>query len=208
MNRKHPAYLPQSNQDGFILLEFLISTLLLVLVSASIFQVMASTQQSAVYQNQVQTALQNSRTALEFVERCIRQAGNNPRKAVFQAVEIASATEVRLRSDLTGAAAGNPNMGDPDGDVLDAGEDVTVRYISAGRRLELVPAGQAAQTIADNITGFSLLYFDAAGNATVVGANVRKVRITVTASTNVPDPKTGKPFSIRTATDVQIVPRI
>lgn len=197
----------EHGEGGFSIVEFLLSTLLLVVISASIFQVMASTQESASYQNQVQTALQNSRTAMEFVERCIRQAGNNPRKAVFQAVEITDATQVRLRSDLTGAAAGNPNMGDPDGDVLDTGEDVIIRYVSAGRRIEFQPNGQQAQTIADNITAFSLQYFDATGNVTTVGANVRKIRISVTASTTIPDPRTRRPFSVGTTADVQIVPR-
>ncbi len=75
--------------------------------------------------------MENTRVAMGTLERYIVQAGNNPRSAAFAPVTITSATQVRLCSDLTGSAGGN--QGDPDGDILDANEDVTIRYNATGR---------------------------------------------------------------------------
>jgi type II secretory pathway pseudopilin PulG len=208
MKTRHegPAASP-APEGGFSIVEFLVSTLVLLAISAATFTMLARTQRASVYQTEVQAVLENSRIAMETAERLIRQAGNDPLNTGFAGVTITDATHVRLRSDLTGAAAGNPDKGDPDGDTNDSGEDVTLQYNSGTSSVEIVPNGGSAQPIANYITNFSMQYFDANGTATSDGTAVRRVRISLTAGTTLAHPQTGKTYSLQVASDVQLTTR-
>jgi hypothetical protein len=191
--------------EAFCLAEFLISALVLLLISAVVFSILTETQKAAGYQTEVQAVLDNTRLALISLERHIRQAGNDPHGAGFEGIAITNATEVRLRSDLTGSGGpGNPDKGDPDGDTDDAGEDVTIRYNAAARSIELVPAGGSAQTVAESISAFSLQYYDGTGATTNLGAAVRKVNLSVTGSTKVPNPQTHQVYGVLLTSDVRV----
>jgi len=196
-------------ESGFSLAEFLLSTCILLIVASAVFAMLAQTQRAASYQAEVQAVMDNSRTAIDTVERLIRQAGNDPGQTGVVGLEIAGPTQLRVRSDLTGSAAGsgNPDKGDPDGDVGDAGEDVVIRYNATDRAVELVPNGGGAQAIANYIAAFNMQYFDAAGSATMAGADVRKVKVTLTASTTLRDPQTKQIFGMQQSKDIQIVNR-
>jgi Tfp pilus assembly protein PilW len=207
---RKPASSPKVHMEsGFSLVEFLISTLVLLLLSAAVFGMLAQTQHAAGFQAEVQAVLENTRLAMNTVDGYLRQAGNDPRGAGFQGLTIVSATEVRVRSDLTGSASasGLPDKGDPDSDTTDANEDVTVRYSAGSSTLEIVPNGGVAQPVADHISAFSMQYFDAAGASTTVGANVRKVQLTITGTTALPDPQTRQPFSMRLTSDILVCTR-
>ncbi len=197
--------------DGFSLVEFLLSSLILLVVSMSVFGVLTNIQRSSSYQTEVQAVLDNTRTAMDAVTHILMQAGNDPLKLGFDGVTITSATEVQIRSDLTGSAgAGNPDKGDPDGDTSDAGEDVTIRYNATARTIELVPAGGSAQTLAANISAFSMHYFDVAGGAvTATGPapTVRRINVAVTGASTLPDPQTRQVFSVQMTSDVQLATR-
>jgi type II secretory pathway component PulJ len=197
------------SQSGFSLVEFLVATLILMTISASVFKMLADTQRAASYQTEVQAVLENTRLAMDTLERIIRQAANNPHKAAFAGVTITSATEARFCADLTGSGstAGQPDKGDPDGDIADAGEDITVRYDAAGRSLQLVIGGNA-QPFASYIGAFNMQYLDANGVTTAVGANVRKIRVTVTGASTLRNPQTGQIFSMRQSSDIELAARV
>ncbi len=192
---------------GFSLVEFLLASLILLLVSMGVFGVMASVQRSSSYQTEVQAVLDNTRIAMDTVSHILEQAGNDPKGSGFPGVTITSATQVRVRSDLTGSAGANSDKGDPDGDTLDSGEDLTIQYNSSTRSIELLPGGGGAQAIATNIAAFSMRYFDATGAPTSVGADVRKVTVTLTGASILPDPETKQVFSQRVTSDVQLATR-
>jgi len=194
-------------EAGFSIVEFLISTLITLSVCAAVFTILADTQRTASYQTEVQTTLENTRLAMDTIERYISQAGNDPLKVGFAGVTITSATQVRLRSDLTGSATGNSDKGDPDGDTSDSGEDVTIQYNSGARSIEIVPGGGSAQPIATYISDFSMQYFDATGPATTDGNAVHKVRVSITGATTLPNPKTGQIFSQQLSSDVSLPTR-
>jgi hypothetical protein len=144
---------------------------------------------------------------MDTLDRIVRQAGNNPTKAAFQGVAITSSTEARFCADLTGSAPGQPDKGDPDGDILDAGEDVIIRYDAAARELRLVTGG-STQPLASYIGAFDMQYFDANGAVTTAGANVRRVRVTVTGASTLPNPQTGHFFTMRQTSDIELAARI
>jgi Tfp pilus assembly protein PilW len=193
------------DQSGFCLAEFLIASFVLLLLSAAVFSLLAESQRAASYQTEVQAVLDNTRMAMETVERYIRQAGNDPHNVGVVGITITSAAEVRIMSDLTGSAGpSNPDKGDPDGDTLDAGEDVTIRYNAAARSIEVVPNGGSAQAIANNISAFTMECYDANGAITALGADVRKIKVSISGASTMPNPQTGQTYGIILASDIQI----
>jgi Tfp pilus assembly protein PilW len=190
------------DDSGFSLVEFVISSAILLIICASIFALLAETQRSAGYQGEVQSVLENTRLALETVERFIRQAGNDPVGTGVSSLTIMSSSEIRLRSDLTGSAGAD--KGDPDGDTSDSGEDVTIRYDGSARSLELIPHPGSAQAIANYISAFSMQYYDSGGAATLMGGEVRRIRIDITGATTLPSPQTREIFSLQLTSEVQL----
>jgi len=190
-------------ESGFALAEFLISTVIVLGLSAGVFTMLTNVLSTSGYQTEVLSVMENTRVAMSTIERYIVQAGNDPRSLGFAPVTITSSTQVQLCSDLTGSAGGN--QGDPDRDILDANEDVTIRYNSTGRSIELVARDGTVQTLARYISGFSLAYFDRNGAATTVGADVRTIRITINGTSAVANPRTRKTFGL-TLTGVATLP--
>ena len=196
------------HDPGFGLAEFLISSGILLVIAAAVFGMLAETQRAAGYQNEVHAVLQNTRMAMSGLERYIRHAGNDPRSTGVLGVTVVGPTEIRLRTDITGlAGVGNPDKGDPDGDTDDAEEDVTIRYNSTNRSIEITPKGGTPQAVANNISALSITCYDAAGAVTINGADVRRVRVSLTGTSAVPNPQTGPSFSQQLSSDIQLSAR-
>ena len=195
----------QNNQAGFTLTEFMISAVILFIASAALFSVLAEIQHAAGYQTEVQSVLNNTQIAMQIVQRYIRQAGNDPLGCGVVGITIISSEEMRIRSDLTGSAGpGNPDKGDPDGDTEDSGENVTIRYNNKTRSLEVIPEGGAAQIVAGYISGLNFRYYSADGGAAVTGAEVRKIGISISGASLLPDPKTHQVFGVQLNSEMQI----
>jgi type II secretory pathway component PulJ len=191
--------------SGFSLLELLLASVIFFVVSASLFGVIGTIQKSAAYQAEVQAVIDNTRIAMELVERHIRQAGNDPTNSGLTAMTLISPTEVRIQADLTGSAgAANPDKGDPDGDIRDSGEDVVIRYNPSARTIETGPYGGTAQAIANYISAFSMQYYDASGSPTAAGAEVRKVAVLIEGATTLPDPQTQKVFGLQLSSSIDL----
>ena len=196
----------RSDQAGFALVELMMATLILLVISSAVFTLLSDIQKSAGYQSEVQTVLNNTRIALRIAEQYIRQAGNDPLDSGYPGIDIVSATEVRIRSDRTGSAgAGKPNKGDPDGDVDDSGENVTIRYNRKAMSLEIVPDGGPAQIVASHISALSMQYYNGEGEVAASGEEVRKIIVTVSGSTLLPHPDTGRPFGLELSTSIRIL---
>ncbi len=195
------------DESGFTLAEFLLASSILLIISASVFTMLGQTQRAASFQTEVQGVLDNTRIAMDTIEHVVRQAGNDPRSAGFEGLTIVG-SDLRVRSDLTGSAGPTyPDKGDPDGDTTDSGEDVTIHFNSTNGTIEVTPNGASAQPIASYISGFSMQFFDAAGASTTVGSAIRRVAVTITGRSRVPDPQTGEFFSTQLRSDVQIANR-
>ena len=194
------------NESGFSLTEFTVAAVILLVLSIVVFSTLNKIQCAAVHQADIQAVLDNTRIALQVVERCIRQSGNDPFHNGFDAISVVSSTEVRIRSDITGSAGpGNPNKGDPDGDINDSGEDLTIRYNNNKRRIEMISRNGPAQIIADNIAGFSLQYFDTEGNETHTGKDVRRIKVTISGSAVQKDMQTEELFGVQMESTTRIL---
>ena len=210
MNPRSPATAPGpafNDSDGFTLMEVLIASTILLIISIPLFRSLNSIQKAASEQAEIQQIQDNVRMALQAVTRFVRQAGNDPHGAGFEAVSPVSATEIRVRSDLTGSQApGNPNRGDPDGDIMDSGEDILIRYNDSRERLEMVRGGGTVQIVADHISGFALEYLDAQGKPVPDGTNVRSIRINIIGTTDRTTAPERTPLSLERTGSVRILP--
>ncbi len=189
---------------GFSLIEFMLSSLILFVVGGSVWGILNQTQRTAGYQVEIQAVLEGTRYSMMTVERILEQAGNDPLNVGFPGISDMSATHVRVRADLTGSAGNgtpsDPDKGDPDGDTMDSGEDVTVNFDAHAGTIQI-----NGQPIASNITAFSLQYFDKTGGAAAASDQVTRIRITLSGRSPSADPQTGKTFSIQLASDIQLL---
>jgi prepilin-type N-terminal cleavage/methylation domain-containing protein len=196
----------QNGQAGFTLMEFLISAVILLVVVSAVFTIMSEIQRTASYQAEVQSVLNNTRIAMQTIERYVRQAGNDPLGNGLCGLTIVSPTEVRIQSDLTGSLGpSSPDKGDPDGDTNDSGENVTIRYNSGTRSLEVVPNGGSAQIVAGYISGLSFSFYDAYGGITNVGSQVRKIAVSISGSSPLANPQTHQIFGVRLGSEIRIM---
>jgi type II secretory pathway pseudopilin PulG len=192
--------------EGFTLVELLIATMVLIAASAAAFGLLAEIQRTAGYQAEVQLVINNTRVAMQAVERYIRRAGNDPHSIGLCGITIVGASEVQIRSDITGSSGkADPNKGDPDGDLKDSGEDITIRYNDRTKSLEVVPGGGPAQIVAGYISEFTMEYYDADGNITTVGSDVRTVAVTIAGSSLQPNPRTRRLFGLKLSGNVRVL---
>jgi len=118
-------------------------------------------------QDTVRDMLQNTRLAIEVISRELRMAGYNPTGASFDGVAYAP-TQLHIRADLNG-------------DGTTEGPDEDIRYTYEAAKHQIIRTDRAGQEpLAENIQAFTLGYLDKDGHPTVVSANVRQVRLTVT----------------------------
>ena len=186
---------------GFSLVEMLISTLILCIMTASLFPLLNDFQQEAAYRSETQVVLDNIRVAIETLEKYVRQAGNNPYGAGFQGITIISDQSVTVRADLKGSLGSD--KGDPNGDVIGPDETVTLRFNPSNQSLEVVSGG-TAQIICNRIGGLKFRYYDADGYLTIDGSRVRRITVTILGKADWPNPKTREVFGIELERDIRI----
>ena len=187
---------------GFSLVELLVSTLILGIMTASLFPLLNDFQKEAAYRSEMQTVLDNVRVAIETLEKYIRQAGNDPLGAGFQGITIISDQEVTVRADLKGSIS--PDKGDPNGDVNGPDETVTLRFNPANQSVEVVSGG-TAQIVCNRIGGLKFSYYDSDGNHTIDGSRVRRITVTVSGMADRPNPQTRDFFGIELEREIRIM---
>jgi Tfp pilus assembly protein PilW len=195
----------KTDEAGFSLTELLICALVLLAVTSAAFSIMSEIQRTAGHQAEMQSVLNNTRIAMQIIERYIRQAGNDPSASGLNGITIVSATEVQIHSDLTGSAAGNPDKGDPDGDIDDSGENVTIRFNDKTHAIEIVPSGGPPQIIAGYISDLLFQYYDASGAITSVDCKVRKISVSISGTSTLPNPQTHRFFGVRLCSEVLLM---
>ena len=186
---------------GFSLVEMLISTLILGVITASLFPLLNDFQQETAYRSETQAVLDNIRVAIETLEKYIRQAGNDPHGVGFQGITIISDQAVTVRADLKGSLGSD--KGDPNGDVIGPDETVTLRFNPANQSLEVV-AGGTVQIICNRIGDIKFRYYDADGYHTIDGNRVRRITVTILGMADWPNPKTREVFGIELDRNIRI----
>jgi len=181
---------------GFSLMEMMVTTIVLALVTGSIYTLMFQGQRSYQSQQSIIGVTQDARIALDQITGFVRQAGNDPEDIGFTPIEILGTNHIRVNSDLTGAESGK---GEPDGDIDDLYEKVEVQYDSTNKEVLIDLAdGNGPQALLDNIESgdFAITCLDIDGSATTSAVSIRGVRVEIKARTPTADLQTGQIQSI------------
>ena len=165
-----------NKESGFTLVEVLIALAISGIVLGAAVNTFIAQRRSYALQEHVTAMTQGTRAAMEMVTREIRMAGYNPAGTNFDGITY-DPTHVQIRADLNG-----------DGDTADAHETIVYAYNPATQQLMRETDG-SSQPIADHIQAFAFDYVDGAGTSTTTTANIRQIRITITARTATPDPR-------------------
>ncbi len=141
-------------------------------------------------QEQVNEMEQNARGALDVIARELKMAGYKPAGGTFDGVTYSS-SQLEIRADFDASGGINSST---------TTERITYAYDSANKQITRKMGTGTAEVLADNITAFTFEYLNAAGNATTTTAEIRQVRITVTAKTAKLDVNYGYPTYTVSAT--------
>jgi hypothetical protein len=194
----------KNREAGFSLIEFLISSLILMVTAAWIFSLLVDIQREASFQNEILSVLNNTQFAMQTVERIFRQAGNDPLARGLQGITIIGPSEVQVHADIKGSASpSNPDKGDPDGDINDSDEDVIIRYNPRNRSIEIIPGDGPAQIIANYISNLSFQYYNTEGELTMDESKVCRIGITISGSSLIPHPQTHQYYGVRLRSEIR-----
>jgi len=203
-----PQNLEKCGQDarnpvnaGFSITELLMATLILGILTASMFPMLDDLQRETAYRSETQAVLDNIRIAIETLEKYIVQAGNDPHDTGLQGIIIVSDHAVTVQSDLKGSHGSD--KGDPNGDAAGSDETVTLRFNPANQSVEIV-AGGTAQIVCNRIGDLKFRYYDAYGNLTMDGSRVRRITVTISGMADRPNPKTREVFGIMLERELRI----
>ena len=188
------------NSAGFTLVELLIALALGLVVLTSVSNAFISQRKTYDAQEQMTELIQGTRAVMEIITREVKLAGFDPQKGISGHTNVAgipySATQLELRADLDG-----------DGAASASDSNELIIYTHDGTNLELDRnAGQAwsgARLLAENIQAFTFTYWKSDGTevlATADEADIRQIKITITARTAKPDPGYGLNSGYRTYT--------
>ncbi|MBI4482379.1 MAG: prepilin-type N-terminal cleavage/methylation domain-containing protein [Acidobacteria bacterium] len=191
-----------SGERGFSLIELLVATLVLTVISGAMFTLLTKDQETFVAENDFVEATQNARLTMDMVSSVVRQAGNNPNGVALTPFTLVNwyndannnvvCREISIQSDITGSTSQANGTGDPDGTVNSPWENVTFRFASGTPLGEVQMRTTAAgpfQPIAKNIQDVRFLSFDKNGAATSTAADIAKIGIQVDVRTTYLDPK-------------------
>ena len=178
------CYSIKNKERGFTLVELLIAmTIGLIILTA-----LSSTflLQRDIYddQEQIVEMVQTTRAAMDMMSGEIRMAGYDP-KGTMQRSDPTGAKFVGIPYDANKLEIYADLNGDEDTDepneyikyTMDSDFPFEIRRDTGGGR----------QEFALNIQSFTFDYFDSNGNSTTTTANIRQIKITITARTSKPD---------------------
>jgi type IV pilus assembly protein PilW len=191
-------------QAGATLVELTITLVVFALIVTAIFAVWEQSQRAYFQGSEAAELQQNARVALEQVVREVRQAGYDPcrflaacpsafdpdQPGVFP-IQAMGADRVWIRADRNG-----------DGDTGDDDESICF-YVSGGILRRKTTGGDCTaggEELARNITGFTLTYHRFNGATTANWAEVKLVRVGVSAQ----ETFMGSPLTVSLRSDVYL----
>lgn len=179
-------------QAGYTLVELMVAVALTGIVTMSIYKSYISVSTSYDVQDQVVEVQQNARVAMDRMVREIRLAGCDPQLSDVPTFLQVDDSTVRFTMDIAGGGSKTDHLDNDidgfvdeddeaymsDGDVDDAGEDIT--YSLVGEELKRTStAGGTAQVVIENVNALRFIYYDKDYAITADPAKVRIVQIAV-----------------------------
>ena len=177
---------------GFTIIELLIVLVISSILVAGLYKTFITQQKTYTVQDQVADMQQNVRVAMDIITRHVRMAGYDPIKTGYFGFK-ATASDGRS-TDSTNIAFGidyNENG------VLETNEQIAFKL--DGLLLKKYGSGQWV-TMAENMGSLSFVYTLVDGTETLSPppADIRMVKVTIKAKTNMQDPEYGSGGGYRT----------
>ena len=170
-----------SKEHGFTLVELLIGMTIGLIVLGALVSTLVIQNKSYAVQEQVTEMTQNARAAMDMMTHEIQLGGYDPTNAGFSGIPY-NVSQLQILADIDDDAG----TGAGDGDTNDVNENITYTFDAVNNRITR-DTGSGAEVFAENIDAFTFAYLDANGNSTTTTANIRQIRITITAKTDKPD---------------------
>jgi type IV pilus assembly protein PilW len=187
---------PLSNKnDGFMLIELLISMAIFSVIIGAIFSFSIAQRKYFSVQEQISEMIQNARAAMDMIAGELAVAGYNPTGAVGLTGIPYNASQLRIYADTV-----TPS----DGKTIGSNEDIVYSYDSGNKRI-VRNTGSGDQPLAENVQNFSFDYFDDQGDPTTDTPKIRQIRLTMTVRTSKPDPQYPANSGYRTYTLISLV---
>jgi len=165
-------YLSKNRENGFTLVELLIAMTIGLIILAALSSTFLLQRKTYDVQEQIVEMVQTARAAMDMMTREIRMAEYDPRKkdygATFDGITYNS-SQLQILADLNG-----------NGSTADSNENITYTYDGTDFQIDRNTGG-GAQPFAENIQSFTFDYLDSNGNSTTTTADIRQMRITITA---------------------------
>jgi type IV pilus assembly protein PilW len=172
-------YYKLRNITGFTLTELIVAMGIGMVVLAAVTTTFMAQARFYNAQEQINEMQQNARGALDLITRELKMAGYKPNGGTFDGVTY-STSQLMIQADM-----------DSNGTISSsssANEQITYAYDSANKQITRKMGTGTADILADNITAFAFSYYDGNGTSTTTSANIRQVKVDITARTVKPDP--------------------
>lgn len=164
---------------GFTLTELMVAMSIGMVVLAAVTTTFMAQARFYTAQEQINEMQQNARGALDIITRELKMAGYRPNGGTFVGVTYSTA-QLLIQADLDSSGAISNSS--------TANEQITYAYDSTNNQITRKRGTGTAEVVADNITAFTFGYYDGSGASTTTSANVRQVKVDISARTAKPDP--------------------
>jgi type IV pilus assembly protein PilW len=157
---------------GFTLVELMVAMTVGLIVLAAIYNIFIVQNKSFDVEEQISEMQQNARAAMDIMTREIRMAGYDSNSNAAAKIITASASTLSFSVD-----------------VPSDNTTITYAFDSGLKKITRTEGGGGAQPLAENIQAMSFTYYDTNGNVTAVAADIRQIKIDITARTSKADAK-------------------
>lgn len=172
-------YCKLRNVAGFTLTELMVAMGIGMVVLAAVTTTFMAQAKFYNAQEQVNEMQQNARGALDIITRELKMAGYKPNGGTIDGVTYSTA-QLLVQADLDSSGTISSSSS--------ANEQITYAHDSANNQITRKIGTGTAEVLADNITAFAFSYYDGNGASTTTSANIRQVKVDITARAAKPDP--------------------
>jgi type IV pilus assembly protein PilW len=173
---------------GLTLIELLIALVLSSVLIVSLYRIFIGQQKTYTVQDQVADMQQNIRGAIDRMTKEIRMAGYDPQSTGNFGFQIATSN-----GRITGSNSIAFTIDYNEDGIINNDDSEQIGFRLNGLKLQKYSTGAIHwQPVADNIESLSFLYTLADGTVTDSPAdpkNIRVIKVTITAKTNMTDPE-------------------
>ena len=193
---------------GFTMIEMLIALGIIGVVMGGVLSILMQSQSSYQMQTVQAEHAQQLRIALDQISRALRQAGNDPLKALTVPPVVPGQNSLTINADITGSVpsvTSNPmeRTGDPDGLLTSIYETVQVSYNPWSKQV-LCDVGYGTQVVAEDVESLTFRYYDITGTETTNPPNIARVKVRMVGRSSYQDNQSGESPTMTLESDIFI----